>query len=366
MEIKEKKVELIELFYDLIYVYAISRLTLIIENPQMSVDRFFSYLVICFVILQAWLYLTNYVNRYGEWKWYEYVLTSINMIATLYMSNTISANWVDMALTFNIAMLIMLLCVGGMYLIQVIKKKNTRAAKNSLTILTIDYILYFLAFLASLFHFSNLVIWLDGGAVLAGAFLPFFIRGHFDASIISFPHLAERFELITIITFGEGIVGITDFFNVNHFSIKPILVFMIVLSLFGCYVVQIHLLCNHHRIDRALRLMFSHYFIVIAINLITVSFKYIELHANKLMIISIMFLSTLLFFVSIFANRVYYHQKYELKTSDYIETGILFLIGGLIMLIFRTSDYGLLMGILFITGLSFIQLVKKYDGGTLS
>lgn len=28
MEVKEKKVELIELFYDLIYVYAISKLTL--------------------------------------------------------------------------------------------------------------------------------------------------------------------------------------------------------------------------------------------------------------------------------------------------------------------------------------------------
>lgn len=30
MAVKEKKVELIELFYDLIYVYAISRLTMLI------------------------------------------------------------------------------------------------------------------------------------------------------------------------------------------------------------------------------------------------------------------------------------------------------------------------------------------------
>ena len=34
MAVKEKKVELIELFYDLIYVYAISRLTLLIEEPE--------------------------------------------------------------------------------------------------------------------------------------------------------------------------------------------------------------------------------------------------------------------------------------------------------------------------------------------
>ena len=34
MNIKEKKVELIELFYDLIYVYAISKLTLFVEEPE--------------------------------------------------------------------------------------------------------------------------------------------------------------------------------------------------------------------------------------------------------------------------------------------------------------------------------------------
>ena len=33
MKVKEKKVELIELFYDLIYVYAISRMTMLIEEP---------------------------------------------------------------------------------------------------------------------------------------------------------------------------------------------------------------------------------------------------------------------------------------------------------------------------------------------
>ncbi len=34
MKVKEKKVELIELFYDLIYVYAISKLTLLIEESE--------------------------------------------------------------------------------------------------------------------------------------------------------------------------------------------------------------------------------------------------------------------------------------------------------------------------------------------
>ena len=49
MHVKEKKVKLIELFYDLIYVYAISRLTLLIEEPEggiIPLPGFFRYLVI--------------------------------------------------------------------------------------------------------------------------------------------------------------------------------------------------------------------------------------------------------------------------------------------------------------------------------
>ena len=120
MNVKEKRVELIELFYDLIYVYAISRLTLLIEEPVrgiISMAGFLRYIVICFVILQAWLYLTNYVNRYGRWKWYEYALTAVNMTATVYLTNTISAQWNEMSLTFNLAMLVMLLCVAALYYI---------------------------------------------------------------------------------------------------------------------------------------------------------------------------------------------------------------------------------------------------------
>ncbi|KZX12610.1 hypothetical protein [Methanobrevibacter oralis] len=48
MEIIEKKVELIELFYDLIFVYAISRLTSLINNPingGISLNTFFYYII---------------------------------------------------------------------------------------------------------------------------------------------------------------------------------------------------------------------------------------------------------------------------------------------------------------------------------
>lgn len=368
MKVKEKKVELIELFYDLIYVYAISRLTMLIEEPEGGViplSGFFRYFVVCFVILQGWLYLTNYVNRYGRWKWYEYALTAVNMTGAVYMANTISPRWNEMSLTFNLAMLVMLLCVYVMYFIQVrIKAQDTGAAKNSLVILTVNCTLYFAAFMASLLHADTAVIWIDVAAVLVGAFLPFFIRGKFDHSIISFPHLTERFELITIITFGEGIVGMTDFFDVRNFSLRPVLVFAVILMLFGCYVTQIHYLCNHHRTDRALRLMFSHYFIVIAVNLITVAFKFLENEEADRLFTAVLMVSALaLFFVSIYADSTYYHEKFQYAWKDAgISAGFL-LIGGVVMLLTRDSVYGFLFGALITVCGNFCMLLTKYKKG---
>lgn len=367
MGVKEKKVELIELFYDLIYVYAISRLTLLIEEPEGGViplSGFLRYIVVCFVILQAWLYLTNYVNRYGRWKWYEYALTAVNMTATVYMANTISPQWNEMSLTFNLAMLVMLLCVAAMYFIQTrLKEQDVGAAKNSLTILAVDCLLYFAAFLASVLHTEHVVIWLDVAAVLVGAFLPFFVRGHFNANIISFPHLAERFELITIITFGEGIVGMTEFFDVRNFSMKPVLVFAVILLLFGCYVTQIHYLCSHHRVDRALRLMFSHYFVVIALNLVTVAFKFLENpEASRLFTAGLMTATFILFFIAIYSDSIYYHSRFHFDRKNVIHTALMTITGCVLMLLLRNNTYGFLSGALIAAGGNFVLLLVKYMG----
>lgn len=365
MEVKEKKVELIELFYDLIYVYAISRLTLLIEEPEGGViplSGFFGYLVVCFVILQAWLYLTNYVNRYGRWKWYEYALTAVNMTATVYMANTISEKWSEMSTTFNLAMLVMLLCVACMYFIQArLKEQDTGAAKNSLVILAVDCFLYLAAFVASCLAMDSVVIWIDVAAVLVGAFLPFFIRGKFDIQIISFPHLMERFELITIITFGEGVVGMTSFFDVKNFSMRPILVFAVVLAIFGCYVTLIHYLCNHHRVERALRLMFSHYFIVIAVNLITVAFMFLENpEADRMFTAGLMTAGIVLFFIALYANRAYYHEWHSFSAADGILSGAFVIVGAVLMFVCRESVYGFLLGALVAAGGNFILLLRKH------
>ena len=349
-EIKQKKVELIELFYDLIYVYAISRLQLLIdggtEQAEGFVPSFTRYLVFCLIILQGWLYLTNYVNRYGRWKWYDYLFIPINMIAVLYMSNTISANWLNMTLAFNISMIVMLSCVAILYFIQIkIKEADVGAAKNTLQILIILCILYATSTVITIFGSFQIAVYIDLLAILAGAFLPFIIKGKFDKKIINFPHLLERFELLTIVSFGDAIVAITGFFDVSKFSLLPSAIFILVISLFSCYVMQIHLLINHNQEQRALRLMFSHYFVVIAINMLTISFKFLIINNSDHLFIALhTYASLIMFFISIYVNSIYHKKRCAWKKSEIILLISSFAFGFLVMMILIKPIWGLLLG----------------------
>jgi len=365
MEIKVKPVELIELFYDLIFVYAISKLTALISEPVNGVIApygFFTYIITSFVILQAWLYFTNYVNRYGEWEWHDYILVCVNMIAVIYMANTISPNWGSMSFTFNLAMLIMLLTVLVLYIVQARRERSLKgAAGNSISILSIVCTIYLVALISLSFNVStHYVLLMDVVAVLGGAFLPFFIRGQFDKSIISFPHLVERFELLTIITFGEAIVGLTHFFDVANFTAVPILVFFIVLTMFGSYVVQIHNLMEHHRVERSLRLMFSHYFIVISINLVTVALELIHSgEVNPVFATVLMVVSLIIFYVSIMVNKEYYKENIKLTKKEILQMIMTTALGIVVILIFISNLYAFLIGSLIITFGNFTILLMK-------
>ena len=365
VKILKKEVELIELFYDLIFVYAISQLTALINEPINGIipsNSFFVYIITSFVILHAWLYFTNYVNRYGTWKWFEYIIACINMIAVIFMTNTIDVQWESMLLPFNVSMLIMLLTVVLLYSVHAYKQRTLNcAAGNSITILSIVCSIYVIAILAILLGFSHMVIWLDVIAVLCGAFLPFFIRGKFNKNIINFPHLVERFELLTIITFGEAIVGMTHFFDVNNLSLVPILVFFIIITMFGSYVVQIHNLMDHFREERSLRLMFSHYFIIISINLMTVALELIHSgEVNHLFDAILIIVSLVMFYISIMVNKEYYSEGIVFTKRDALSMILVIVIGSIMIFIGLNNLYLFLIGVLTITLGNFIVLLKKY------
>ena len=78
-----KPVSLLELFFDLIFVYAISKMTEILENGSVhtiDANSLGLYLLAALVVLQVWLGQTNYNNRFSVGRWYENLFMIIHKL----------------------------------------------------------------------------------------------------------------------------------------------------------------------------------------------------------------------------------------------------------------------------------------------
>ena len=66
--IKHKRVEFSELFYDLVFVFAISKATALIHpihNGVLAWDSLLDFFISVMVIINSWMIQTIYTNRYG-------------------------------------------------------------------------------------------------------------------------------------------------------------------------------------------------------------------------------------------------------------------------------------------------------------
>lgn len=107
--------------------------------------------------------------------------------------------------------------------------------------------------------------------------LPSFMGKYTKKHPIIFSHLLERLTLLIIITFGETIISIADYFKPSQFSFNSILIFMIVASLFFTYITEFdHLIEEKKTGQTGNLLIYLHYFILFELSLITVSLKFIS------------------------------------------------------------------------------------------
>ena len=85
---EEKKVEYLELIYDLIFVYLIGRNNSLlhhVENGFISGEMFIIYLLCTFIIIQIWNFSTFYINRYGRNGFRDHIFLFVNMYLLYYM-----------------------------------------------------------------------------------------------------------------------------------------------------------------------------------------------------------------------------------------------------------------------------------------
>jgi low temperature requirement protein LtrA len=321
------------------------------------------YIISSLVIIQAWLYMTTYVNRYAMWRWYEYALTVVNMAATIVMSTTISESYIEGGTAFVISMIVMISCVGTLYAIQLyIEKQDVAAARNSFEIIMVVLLIYGASLVLSLCGFKEESLLINVFAVILGIALLLFKHGDYDLKIISLPHLIERLELLTIITFGEGIVAITGFFTVSEISAVSVMIFLTLIFMFGSYVAQVHYICNHHQLKRSSAITASHYFIVLSINLVTVALLYFkDDSADHLFTACLMSASLAMFHVALLSTSSLNLPEFSCGRHDMLKSLALVGAGASVIFAFMDGPYGFIVGSLVATGGNFYMLWRKYS-----
>lgn len=279
MTIKAKKVEVTELFYDLVFVYAISKMTSLLEHTEHGVIALPSLLafVVSFIILiNSWMYQTVFTNRYGKYALGDSLILFADMAILLFLSNSITSDIRTVFRPFCLALGLLSLSLLLQYAL-----KYGAARSEADKRLIRDYIVM-LAIRSGLILAGALLPFASGVAValsgvLIGWVMPSFFVRNMRPTPVNFPHLVERLTLLVIITFGETIVGIASWFTLETLSVWSALVFVIVAAMFGYYVIAFNKLIDEENdADTGVGLIYSHYPILLGISFVTVSLSFLE------------------------------------------------------------------------------------------
>lgn len=339
--IKHKRVEYSELFYDLVFVYAISKTTALIHHLHhgvLSLDAIFGFLMTLLVLVNSWMIQTVYTNRYGKNSLFNMIVMFINMAMLLLISNMITNDWQSYFHTFCWTVGTLTLTLFFQYLVEYFRKPTTPANRKSIKgFLWMTGLRTLAIYIAALLPIDfGIYVYMLG--ILLTFIMPILLTRKVSHFQINLPHLIERISLLVIITFGEMVMGLADFFTVENFSIHSILYFIIMVNLFMNYFGQFDHAIDEEGKNKGIFLIYSHYPIFIGLIMVTVSMSFlVNPEAHHLFATGFFYTGIGLFQATILANG-YFNKSYLKYDKLYygLQTAF-FLIGLALSLLFSAN-----------------------------
>lgn len=339
--IKHKRVEFSELFYDLVFVFAISKVTTLIDhlhNGILTWNSFLDFFIAILFLIDSWMIQTDYTNRYGTNSLFNMVIMFINMGLMLFMSNMIGYNWQQYFHYLCWAIGTLTFTLFLQYLVEFFRKSTDNANRESIKgFLWITGLRSLEIYLAALLPIY-IGVYILYASILLTFITPITSISKDDHFQIVLPHLIERISLLVIITFGEMIMGLVNFFTIENFSIYSVLYFIIMLSLFLFYFVQFDHAIDEESNQKGLFLIYSHYPIFIGLLMMTVSMSFLlNPETNLLFATSFFYIGIGLFQAAVLANGPYNKHYLRYSKSYYCVQATLYLAALILSLIFASN-----------------------------
>ena len=339
--IKHKRVEFSELFYDLVLVFAISKTTALIHHLHDGIltwSSLFDFFMSLLVLVNSWMIQTVYTNRYGKNSLFNMVIMFINMGLLLFISNMIGHDWQLYFHSFCWAVGTLTLTLFFQYLVEYYRKSTDTVNRKSIKgFLWMTGLRTFGVYLAALLPI-NLGIYVFVLSILLTFIKPITMTRKAKYFQVNLPHLIERFSLLVIITFGEMIMGLANFYTLEDFSIYSILYFIIMLSLFLFYFSQFDHAIDEASNQKGIFLIYSHYPIFIGLIMMTVSMSFLLYpEANHLFVTSFFYMGLGLFQAAVLANGPYNKHYLRFSKHFYFIQVALYLTALILSLLFASN-----------------------------
>ena len=344
---EEKKVEYLELIYDLIFVYIIGRNSSLvhhIENGFIDPDLFFTYVLCTLIVIQIWNYTNFYVNRFGSNGLQEHLLILVNMYLLYFMADSTRLNWHDYYYRYNIAWALILLNLFINYYIEYRRSMRTKPweifqIKSTLLMLGIQIAVIVI----SLPVFSKTGLPLSPLAMVFGIAYTVVTSKINDLLPVDFGHLSERAMLYIVFTFGEMIIAISGYFEGDfgfetvYFSLMG---FLIVVGLFQSYEVFYDHLIDREMITSGTSYMTVHLFLIFSLNNITMALEFmrepeVDLFAKTVFLAG----SFVVYYVFLYLLGLFTKAKARPTAKFIAIVAAILIMFAILMVILRTNMY---------------------------
>ena len=328
---EEKKVEYLELIYDLIFVYIIGRNNSLLQHVEggfVSGTTFLAFVLSSLAVIQIWNFSTFYINMHGRNGLRDHIALFLNMYLLYYIGEGTRVHWATFQNQYHLAWALILLNIGLQYALELRNHPRDETTRRSIKRMM------FVLFGEAALVLVCIPIYNRTGTALAAVPIVFgmvmtrILSDESKAALIDFPHLTERAMLFVVFTFGEMIVCIASYFEggVTLSSVYfSAMCFLIVAGLFLCYEVLYDHIIDREMQTTGINYMIVHIFLLFSLNCLTASLEFMRseevlLWPKTLMLIA----SFLVYFVCLFTLQRY--AKPELKLCRSFLTPIL--IGG--------------------------------------
>ena len=280
---EEKKVEYIELIYDLIFVYIIGRnnsLISSVEHGFVSWSVYLTYFLTTLIALHIWYLTTVFINRYGSKSVAEYIGIFINMYLLYYMADGTRVAWHEYYTNYTVAWGLILINLAVQYFIklkQTEKFMPWKTAHMRYSIVTPLIEAFIVLGSIPLYHLTGIA--LSPLALVFGLAAVFFRKDLNRLMSVDFAHMTERVMLYVVFTFGEMIISITGYFQ-GGFTFRSVyfslMAFLVVAGLFLIYGYFYDHIIDREQETSGSGYMLLHIFLITALNNIAVALEFMR------------------------------------------------------------------------------------------